>query len=60
MEVVDFLCVFEVVWNFILWINKYIDEIVLWVFVKDEIDCDKLEVVMSYLVVSLCVVVYFI
>lgn len=40
MEVVDYLRVFEVVWILIFCINKYIDEIVLWVLVKDEVFCD--------------------
>lgn len=53
MEKMEFNMVIVEIWMLVFCVNKYIDEIVFWVLVKEEEKCNELESVMIYLVESL-------
>lgn len=57
MEKMEFNIVLVEIWVLIFCVNKYIDEIELWVLVKDEEKKVELNSVMIYLVEFLCIVV---
>lgn len=60
MYLFEFLRVLEIIWKFILRLNKYIDEIMFWILVKNEVKKVRFVVVMNILCEGLYKIVFLI